>query len=577
MSDRFGLMNWGSVIEITFLINLFQDPTRNLANTYIRWRESQTSIWRLGEYLAVPQAFDHGGGLNEVPIGAPISLDNVSVATGSGVSILQGLEARFEPGKKVAIVGPTGSGKSTLMNLFVRSVEPSSGAVRVGDNIVEDYQTLALAKAIGHVPQKPILFDTSVRQNLLLGLRRPSDNFLEDEEGKIDVTTLPGISSLEQLDELLCETLESVGLNEDIFQKFLDYPLPERETGRVFVDRIKELRLALNEHIDPCLGAASFVPFRSPGLFPGTMLENVWGPGAHASSEPQQIFRKIWRLTDRMDIEERLLLAGYHGIVSGLNNAFLSLLPELRRSVAARKAWIELERSGADDVCRSLVTMKKEFRQSLLDGFLSLPSHVAESERWGGSELAENILALRIRVRSQYGEETSWGAVEQDLFLRNVPMRENLLGGAFRSGDSGREECDKEVQRLLATRGLWRDALLVGLEFVVGEGASRISGGQQGKIAIAAAQLKNPSIILFDEALANLDQLSQARVIELLEKKCSSKTVLFISHKLAPIRDFDEIMVMRHGRIIQRGKFSELIATNGLFKSLLGHDEIAQR
>jgi hypothetical protein len=407
-------------------------------------------------------------------------------------------------------------------------------------------------------------------------LRRPSDNFLEDEEGKVDVSTLPGVSSLKQLDELLCETLESVGLHEDIFRKFLDYPLPDREAGRVFVDRIKELRLALREHIGPGLGAAGFVPFRVLGLFPGSMLENIWGPGAYASSEPQQIFRKIWRLTDRMDIEERLLLAGYHGILSGSGNPSSSLLPELRRSLAARQARIELERSGADGVGRSLVTMKKEFREALLDAFLSLPSHVTESERWGGAELAENIISLRNQVRSRHGEETSWGAVEQDLFLRNAPMRDNLLGGAFKSGCSGRDEFDTEVKRMLVARGLWRDALLMGLEFGVGEGASRISGGQQGKIAIAAAQLKNPSIILFDEALANLDQLSQARVIDLLEKKCSSKIVLFISHKLAPIQYFDEILVMSHGRIIQRGSFSELIGANGLFRSLLGHGEIAQ-
>ncbi|RZK39821.1 MAG: ATP-binding cassette domain-containing protein [Pedobacter sp.] len=178
-----------------------------------------------------------------------------------------------------------------------------------------------------------------------------------------------------------------------------------------------------------------------------------------------------------------------------------------------------------------------------------------------------------IRFDGRLAEEFSLTDIRNQIAI--VPQDVLLFGGTILENIAyGKRSASKEEIIMAARRANAHQFITdfpEGYDTVVGERGVKLSGGQRQRIAIARALLKNPSILILDEATSSLDSESERLVQEALEELMKGRTSIIIAHRLSTIREADKIMVMEKGRLVEAGTHQELVANEqGLYRYLSG-------
>ena len=155
------------------------------------------------------------------------------------------------------------------------------------------------------------------------------------------------------------------------------------------------------------------------------------------------------------------------------------------------------------------------------------------------------------------------GLVSQEVFLFHGTVAENIAYGSF---EASRSAIERAAQLAEASRFI--EALPQGYDTVVGERDQRLSGGQRQRIALARAILKNPPVLILDEATAAVDNETEAAIQRSLDRITAERTTLVIAHRLSTVRHADRIVVMDQGRIVESGSHDELISAGGAYVNL---------
>lgn len=178
-----------------------------------------------------------------------------------------------------------------------------------------------------------------------------------------------------------------------------------------------------------------------------------------------------------------------------------------------------------------------------------------------GSMTAGGIELKTLR-NDAWRQQLSW--VGQNPHLPEQTLRANIL---LNQPDVTGQQLQSAIDRAYVSEFL--PLLPLGLETELGDSAARLSVGQAQRVAVARALLSPCELLLLDEPTASLDAHSEKRVMSALNEASKAQTSILVTHQLEDTRDYDEIWVMDHGQIAERGTYAQLVAQGGLFASLL--------
>lgn len=155
------------------------------------------------------------------------------------------------------------------------------------------------------------------------------------------------------------------------------------------------------------------------------------------------------------------------------------------------------------------------------------------------------------------------GLVSQDVFLFHGTVRENIAYGTF---DATLDEIIAAAKVAEAHEFIM--ALPYGYDTIVGERGQKLSGGQRQRISIARAVLKDPPILILDEATSSVDNETEAAIQRSMEKITVGRTTIVIAHRLSTVRNADRIFVLENGRLRENGRHNDLVDSNGIYAGL---------
>ena len=158
----------------------------------------------------------------------------------------------------------------------------------------------------------------------------------------------------------------------------------------------------------------------------------------------------------------------------------------------------------------------------------------------------------------------SMAIVSQDVWLLNRTVRDNLIFGLERPVSD--EELFESLQDVLLADFV--RAMASGLDTEIGDRGVRLSGGQRQRLALARALLRDPKILILDEATSALDSVVELKVAKAIQQRSSERTLIVIAHRLSTIREADQIVVLDDGRLVESGKWEELLEAGGPFARL---------
>lgn len=563
------------------------------------------------KYEQVVEQFDPPGVLDEklqdedpsadLKLAGPLTVANLTYSEDGRVKSVEGAAFSLPLDKHAAVLGTGGSGKEELLMMLGRLLEPTAGTIQIGSQRLTHLPESVTGRRLGFVGASPYLFATTVRDNLFYGLKhrplkasaadeayqRDRARYVADAEAAGNIPDDPaadwidyaaaGVPDLAALERRALEVLTLVDMDDDMYQLGLRGVIDPKAKPELAAEILKA-RKALHARLAREDQGALIEPFDEARFNDNATLgENLlFGTATDERLNPERLAENpyVFGILEKAGLLDELLTAGrqtaetmvelFAGLAPGNQlfeqYSFISAedLPEYQ-AILSRTAIL----APAD-------YQPKDRRRLLALLFKVIPAR----HRLGviNTEIKDHVLEARRLFRQELPEELK-NAVEffdADAYNKASTLLDNVLFGKVAFGQAqAQTKLARFVRATLDELSLSDDVMLFGLDFSVGVAGARLSAAQRQKLGIARAVLKRPDLLILAEAGNALDGASQAKVVRNLLKEFKGRGLIWGLSRARFAKDFDHLLVMRAGRVVEQGTFEQLNRPDTALKELL--------
>ncbi|MFO0988723.1 MAG: ATP-binding cassette domain-containing protein, partial [Alphaproteobacteria bacterium] len=503
--------------------------------------------------------------------------------------------------RQAAVLGTGGSGKEELLLMLARLLEPTGGSIQIGSNRLTHLPESVTGRNIAFVGASPYLFATTVRDNLFYGLKhrplkpREADDATQRERERYaalaeSAGNIPddpgadwidyqaaGVADLAALERRALEILTIVDMDDDMYQLGLRGVIDPKAKPELAAEILKA-RTALRERLAREDQAALIEPFDEHRFNDNATLgENLlFGTATDERLNPERLADQpyVARVLEKAGLLDELLVAGrqtaetmvelFVGLAPG-NQLFEQYsfiaadeLPEYQ-AILGRTANLPPAEYRAEDRRRLLALLFKVIpaRHRLGVVTAAIKNHVLEARKLFRTELPAEL-------------KDAVEFFDADAYNKASTLLDNVLFGKVSFGQAqAQAKLARFVRVTLDELSLSESVMLFGLDFSVGVAGARLSAAQRQKLGLARAMLKRPDALILAEAGNALDGASQAKVIQNVLKEFKGRGVVWGLSRARFASQFDHVLVMRAGRVVEQGTFEQLNRPDTALKELL--------
>lgn len=598
-----GELSAGALVAVLAAYKDLASPWKELLDFYQRKEDSRIKYDQIIEQFAPDGMLEARLqlGEGEASLVGELAATNLTLVEDEQDRVVDGVTFSVPAGTHVAVIGTSGSGKIELAMLLARLVAPSNGRVTVGGADLATMPLGIIGRRIGYAGATPHLFAVSLRENLWYGLKsKPVRDTATTEDGvrrrqarlaearragNIDLDpdadwvdyAAAGVANEAELIERTVEVLRVVDLEEDVYALGLRGRLdPERQAKAA--EGLLHARFALAERLKAEKITHLVEPFdperynQNASVAENLLFGTPMSPAFEFDALPSNAY--FLEVLDKAGLREDLINMGAQ-VAETMIELFAGLPPEHEffeqfsfisaNDLPEYQAILgRIAKSGRD-------SLREEDRRRLLALPLKL---IATRHRLG---LIDEAMQQRIvEARRIFARDLPDYARNQIAFFDigsynpAATLQDNLLFGKIAYGEA---EAATRIPALIAevVRGLELRHIVVavGLDFNVGTGGGRLSMAQRQKAALARALLKRPDLLILNEAASALDGTAQVKVVRGIRRLCEGKTVVWVLQRAGLARNFDHVLVMSDGRIVEKGPPGELERSGTLYKTLV--------
>ena len=597
-----GDLSIGSMVAVLVAYKDLSGPWKELLRYYQRKEDIRVKYTQVIQQFN-PQNMMEESVLNDRPetLELPareIQASNIRYSEDGLYFSIDGASFKFPMHQHCATVGLGNSGKDELAFLISRLVNPSSGTITIGDQRMNDIPESITGKRLGYVGPAAFMFNGSVYDNLTYSLKHlpvtdesgDSDKDIEharhlalqagntpsryDDEW-IDFKEL-GFESHQDLVDRMIEILEMVELDHEIYQFGL-LSLVDQTDNSDLADRVMEARRQLRDKFQEPSVARLVEPFDQEQY------------NSNMSVTENLLFGTVY--SDEIDVESLIDHPAINKVLKdvGLNQDFLAAGVQIAEIMIDLFSDVEPDSElfeqfsfiNADDL-PEFNKLLIESRQHGVDNLpaddkkrlMSLPFRLIPARHRLGlitDQIRERILDARGRIHEiAQTEDLGIEFFNDDQYNPRISIQDNILFGKLAYGQANaQQKINALIADVVESLDLRKDIIEAGLNYEVGVGGGRLSATQRQKLGLARALIKTPDLLIVNEALSSLDQASERRLIGNVRQLMASRGILWTLGRVQLADNFDSIMVMERGRMIDSGSYEEIESRSEHFRQLL--------